>query len=52
LDNIIKSQRPYYDRYGLGYNKKHMEKGSSSKMTKQETKPRSYAEVARGPSKK
>jgi hypothetical protein len=52
LDNIINSQRPYYDRYGLGYNYTQTEKGSSSKTTEQEEEPRSYAESIRGPSKK
>jgi hypothetical protein len=50
LDNIINSQRPYYDRYGLGYNLMQTEKGSRSKTTEKEA--RSYAEVVRGPSKK
>jgi hypothetical protein len=46
LDEIISSQRPYHEKYGLGYNQ--TEKGSSSKTTKQ----RSYAEIVRGSSKK
>jgi hypothetical protein len=51
LDNIINSQRPYYERSGLGYNQTQTEKGSSSKMIEQEAEPRSYAEIVRGPSK-
>jgi hypothetical protein len=35
LDEIINSQRPYYDRTRLGYNQMQTEKGSSSKSTKQ-----------------
>jgi hypothetical protein len=46
LDEIISSQRPYYDKSGLGYNQ--IEKGSSSKTTEQ----RSYAETVRGSPKK
>jgi hypothetical protein len=46
LDEIISSQRPYHDKYGLGYNQ--TEKGSSSKTTEQ----RSYAEIVRGSPKK
>jgi hypothetical protein len=38
LDNIINSQRPYYDRYGLGYNQTQTEKGSSSKMTEERSR--------------
>lgn len=51
LDNIINSQRPYYDISGLGYNQMQTKKGSSSKTTEQEAKPRSYAKVVKGPSK-
>jgi hypothetical protein len=51
LDEIISSQRPHHDNFGLGYNK--TEKGSSSKTTNQEKKTRSYAETVRGsPEKK
>ena len=46
LDNIINSQRPHHDKYELGYN--HIERGSSSKTTDQETKSRSYVEIVRG----
>jgi hypothetical protein len=47
-DNII-SQRPNHDKYRLGYNQK--ENGSSSKTTKQETYPKSYAETIKGDKK-
>jgi hypothetical protein len=51
LDEIISSQRPNHDKSRLGYNQ--TEKGSSSKTTDQETKPRSYIEIVRGsPEKK
>jgi hypothetical protein len=36
LENIINSLRPYYNRYGLGYNQMYIKKGSSSKTTEQE----------------
>jgi hypothetical protein len=52
LDNIINSQIPYYDIYGLGYNQTQIEKGSSSKMIDKEAEPRIYAKAVRGPSKK
>ena len=47
LDNIINIQRPYYDISGLGYNQMQTEKGSSSKMLKQEAEPKSYEEVVK-----
>jgi hypothetical protein len=43
LDNIISSQKPHHDKYGLGYNQ--TEKGSSSKTTEQETYPKIYVET-------
>jgi hypothetical protein len=46
LNDIINSQRPNHDKSGLGYNQ--TEKGSSSKTTKQETYPKSYAETIKG----
>jgi hypothetical protein len=33
LENILHSQRPYSDKYGLGYKNVHFQQGSSS-MTK------------------
>jgi len=49
-DEIIISQMPHHDRYRLGYNQ--IEKGSSSKTTNQEKKPRSYIEtITRSPEK-
>ena len=41
LDDIINSQNSHHEKSGLGYN--HIEKGSSSKTTQQETNPKSYA---------
>ena len=46
LDDIINSQKYHLDKSGLGYNQ--TEKGSSSKTTKQETNPKSYAETIKG----
>jgi hypothetical protein len=46
LNDIINSQRPNHEKYGLGYNQ--TEKGRSSKTTKQETYPKIYAETIRG----
>jgi hypothetical protein len=46
LDEIISSQRPYHDKFGLRYN--YIEKGLSSNTRKQ----RSYAETVKGSSKK
>jgi hypothetical protein len=45
LDDIISSQRPHHDKFGIGYNQ--TEKGSRSKTTDQETKQRSYVEMVR-----
>jgi hypothetical protein len=52
LDEIINSQRPCYDKSGLGYKQTHTEKGSSSITTEKEAEQKSYAEVIRGPIKK
>jgi hypothetical protein len=52
LDEIINSQRPCYDKSGLGYKKTHTEKGSSSMTTGKEAEQKSYADVIRGPIKK
>jgi hypothetical protein len=46
LENILNSQRPYSDKYGLGYKNVHFEEGSSS-MTK-EIEQKSYAKVLKG----
>jgi hypothetical protein len=46
LDDIIISQKYHLDNSGLGYNQ--TEKGSSSKITKQETYPKIYAETIKG----
>jgi hypothetical protein len=46
LNDIINSQRPNHDKSGLAYNQ--TEKGSSSKTTKQETYPKSYAKTIKG----
>jgi hypothetical protein len=43
LDDIINSQKYHLDKSRLGYNQ--TENGSSSKITKQETYPKSYAEI-------
>jgi hypothetical protein len=43
LDDIISSQNPHHEKYGLGYNQ--TEEGSRSKKTKQETYPKSYVET-------
>jgi hypothetical protein len=32
LENILNSQRPYSEKYGLGYKNVHFEEGSSSMM--------------------
>jgi hypothetical protein len=46
LYGIISSQKYHHDKSGLGYNQ--TEKGSSSKTTKQEENPKSYAEKIKG----
>jgi hypothetical protein len=46
LDDIISSQKPHHDKFGLGYNQ--TKKRSSSKTTKQETYPKSYAKTIKG----
>jgi hypothetical protein len=40
LNDIINSQKPHRDKFGLGYNQ--TENGSSSKIRKQETYPKIY----------
>ena len=49
MDDIINSERPNNDKYGIGYN--HKGKGSISKTIDQETNTRSYAETVRGDNK-
>jgi hypothetical protein len=49
LDDIISSKKSHLDKSRLGYNQ--IEKGSSSKTTKQETNPKSYAETIKGDKK-
>jgi hypothetical protein len=46
LDDIISNKKSHLDKFGFGYNQ--IEKGSSSKMTKQETYPKSYVETIKG----
>jgi hypothetical protein len=46
LNDIISSKKPHRDKSGLGYNQ--TEKGSSSKITEQETYPKSYAKTIKG----
>jgi hypothetical protein len=46
LDDIIRSQKSYLDKYVLGYNQ--TKKGSSSKTTEQETNPKRYGETIKG----
>ena len=46
LDDIINSQKPHHDKFGLGYNQ--TEKKSSSKTIEQETYPKIYAETIKG----
>jgi uncharacterized membrane-anchored protein YhcB (DUF1043 family) len=50
LNQIISSQRPVYDKSGLGYKQNSPEMGSSSKITK--NNKRSYAEIVRESAKK
>jgi hypothetical protein len=46
LENILNSQRPYSDKYGLEYKNVHFEEGSSS--MKKSTKQKCYAEGLKG----
>jgi hypothetical protein len=46
LNDIINSKKPHHDKSELGYNQ--TEKGSSSKITEQETYPKSYAKTIKG----
>jgi hypothetical protein len=46
LDDIINSQKPHHDKSRLGYNQ--IEKGSSSKTTKQSIYPKSHVETIKG----
>jgi hypothetical protein len=46
LDDIISTQRPNHDKYGLGYNQ--TENRSNSKETKQETYRKSYEKTIKG----
>jgi hypothetical protein len=50
LDEIIIYQRPYYEKYELGYNQK--DKGSSLKTTEKEVEKKSYAEIVKGSPKR
>jgi hypothetical protein len=43
LDEIISSQRMYYDRFELGYKNMHTKKVSISKMIEQEAEQIIYA---------
>jgi hypothetical protein len=36
LDEIINTQRPYYEKFGLGYKQTYTEKVSSSMTTRKE----------------
>jgi hypothetical protein len=49
LDDIINSKKSYLEKSEIGYNQ--TEKGSSSRMTEQETNPKSYAETIKGDKK-
>jgi hypothetical protein len=49
LDDIIISKKSYFDKSRLGYNQ--TKKRLSSKTTKQETNPKSYAETIKGDKK-
>ena len=46
LEKIIINQKPFFDKTGIGY-KKNIDKSSSSMMTGNEEKPRSYAKVGK-----
>jgi hypothetical protein len=50
LDEIISSQIPRHDKFGLGFNQ--TKKGSRSKTTDHERKQRSYANTVRGSNEK
>ena len=46
LEQIISNQKPFFDKTGIGY-KQNTDEVSSSIMTGNEEKPRSYAEVVK-----
>ena len=46
LEQIISNQKQFFDKIGIGY-KKNTDEASSSMMTGNEEKPRSYAEVVK-----
>ena len=46
LENILNSQRPYSDKYGLGYKNVHFEEGSISMM--KEKNQKSYEKILKG----
>jgi hypothetical protein len=46
LNDIINSQKPHNDKFGLEYNQ--IENGSNSKTKEQETYPKSYGETIKG----
>jgi hypothetical protein len=46
LDDIINSQKPHHNKFGLGYNQ--TEKGLRSKTIEHKTYPKIYAETIKG----
>jgi hypothetical protein len=52
LDEIINSQRPCYDKSGLGYKQIHTEKGSSSMMTEKKQNKRVMQKSSEVPSRR
>jgi hypothetical protein len=46
LNDIINSQKPHHEKYGLGYSQ--TKKESSSKTIEQEKYPKKYAETIKG----
>jgi hypothetical protein len=52
LDEITSNQKPFYEKYGLGYKKNNTDEGSSSMMIGNEAKKRSYVDTIKGSIKK
>jgi hypothetical protein len=52
LDEITCNQKSFYDKFGLGYKQNNIDEGSSSMMTGNEAKKRSYADTIKGSIKK
>jgi hypothetical protein len=52
MDEIIYNQKPFYEKFRLGYKQNNIGEGSSSMMTGNEAEQRIYADTIKGSIKK